>query len=211
MTTGIVSAIGRTITSLREAPGGGAFTAGGIIQTDAAINPGNSGGPLLNLEGEVIGVNESIRSSSFDITGQPVNTGIGFAVPVNIVKLVVPELIENGSYDYPYLGIRSLDEITLFQQEVLELPQASGVYVTEVTDGSPADEAGLQSGDEFVPDTTIPLGGDLIVEVDGESVYNFNDLITYLILNKAPGETVALTVLRDGETINLDLTLGARP
>ncbi len=211
MTTGIVSAIGRTITSLREAPGGGAFTAGGIIQTDAAINPGNSGGPLINLNGEVIGVNESIRSSSFDITGQPVNTGIGFAVPVNIIKLVVPELIENGSYPYPYLGIRSLDEITLFQQEQLELPQASGVYVTDVTDGSPADEAGLQAGNEFIQNTAVPLGGDLIIEVDGESVYNFNDLITYLILNRTPGDTVTLTVLRDGESINLDLTLGERP
>ena len=211
MTTGIISAKGRTMSSLHEAPGGGSFTAGGIIQTDAAINPGNSGGPLLNLNGDVIGVNVAIQTTSFDITGQPINSGIGFAVPINIVKRVVPALIKEGKYDYPYLGIRTLDEITLIQQEALGLPQASGVYVIDVTPDSPADRAGLRGGKTNTKIANLLGGGDLITAINNFPVRDFNDLITYLIHNKQPGDNVTLTVLRDKEQINLNLTLGKRP
>jgi 2-alkenal reductase len=216
MTTGIVSSLGRTMESLHEAPGGGLFTAGDIIQTDAAINPGNSGGPLLNLNGEVIGVNVAIQSNSFDLNGQPVNTGIGFAISINIVKRVVPSLIADGEYEYPYLGIRSLDEINLFQQEELDLPRSTGVYILEVTPDSPAAEAGLIGGFEATdPDSTdlvdLYAGGDLIIAIDGSEVRDFGDLISYLLNHKGPGDTVMLTVIRDTETIELALTLGKRP
>ena len=118
------------MTSLRTAPGGNFFTAGDIIQTDAAINPGNSGGPLLNLDGEVIGVNRAIETYNINAEADPLNSGIGFAIAINTVKRVVPSLISEGSYDYPYLGISSLSEINLLQQEALGLPQSNGAYVT---------------------------------------------------------------------------------
>jgi len=211
MTAGIVSSLGRTMASLHEAPGGGSFfTAGDIIQTDAAINPGNSGGPLINLNGEVIGVNVAIQATSLDMFGQPTNNGIGFAISINIVKRVVPHLIANGSYDYPYLGITSIGELNLFLQEALELPQSTGVYVTFVTPNSPADDAGILAGD--IP-TEIGYfsGGDLIIKIDDHQVFDFGDMITYLINHKSPGDTVIMTVLRSEETVELKLTLGKRP
>jgi S1-C subfamily serine protease len=210
MTTGIISSLGRTLDSLHEAPGGSYFTAGDIIQTDAAINPGNSGGPLLNLDGEVVGINFAIQSTSFDLSGNPVNSGIGFAVSINIVKRVVPTLISSGSYDYPYLGISSLPEITLYHQDLLGLPQTSGVYLLEVTDGGPADLAGLRAGDVHTG-TGYYAGGDLITAINGLPVRDFSDLITYLLNNTNPGDTVTLTVLRDGTEIQVDLILGKRP
>jgi S1-C subfamily serine protease len=210
MTTGIISSLGRTLDSLHQAPGGSYFTAGDIIQTDAAINPGNSGGPLLNLNGEVIGINFAIQSTSFDLSGNPVNSGIGFAVSINIVKRVVPQLIASGSYDYPYLGISSLPEITLYHQEILGLSQTSGVYLLDVTAGSPADIAGLRAGD--TPSRAgYFAGGDLITAIDGLKVRDFSDLITYLLNNTSPGDTVTLTVLRDGTQIQVELILGKRP
>lgn len=211
MTLGIISARGRTLDSLREAPGGQFFSAGDLIQTDAAINPGNSGGPLLNLNGEVIGVNRAIRTTNFTLSEDPVNSGIGFAIAVNIVKRVVPELISSGEYDYPYLGISSLPEITLLQQEALELPRSIGAYVTSVTPGSPADEAGLQDGNRSTSLPNVNAGGDLIIAIDGQPVQRFDDLLSYLINNTSPGDTVELTVLRNGEEIQVDLTLGRRP
>jgi len=211
MTTGIISSLGRTIQSLHEAPGGGSFTAGDIIQTDAAINPGNSGGPLLNLNGEVIGVNVAIETTNFDFSGQPVNSGIGFAVSVNIVKRVVPFLISDGSYDYPYIGIRTVSEINLFQQEELGLPRSSGVYILEVSSGSPADNAGLIAGTEPTNSPGLYSGGDLIIAIDGIEVRDFNEMITYLITHKGPGDTVVFSVLRDNQEIELDLTLEKRP
>jgi 2-alkenal reductase len=198
MTTGIVSGIGRTLDSLREAPGGLNFTAGDVIQTDAAINPGNSGGPLLNLEGEVIGVNRAIRTNNFTLQGEPTNSGIGFAVSVNIVKRVVPVLITEGHYDYPYLGISAVPEITLAIQEREGLPRASGVYVTEVTSGGPSAEAGVRVGD-------------LIIAADGQELRVFGDLIAYLFNNKNPGDTVELTVLRNGNERTIEVVLGRRP
>jgi S1-C subfamily serine protease len=211
MTLGIISARGRTLDSLREAPGGQFFSAGDLIQTDAAINPGNSGGPLLNLRGEVIGVNRAIRTTNFTLSEDPVNSGIGFAIASNIVNRVVPELISSGEYDYPYLGISSLPEITLLQQEALELPRSTGAYVTSVTQGSPADEAGLRDGNQSTDLPGINAGGDLITAIDGQPVQRFDDLLSYLINNTSPGDTVELTVLRDGQEIQVDLTLGRRP
>lgn len=212
MTVGIISSLGRTMQSLHEAPGGAYFTAGGIIQTDAAINPGNSGGPLLNLDGEIIGVNVAIQSSTFDGSGQPVNSGIGFTIPINIVKRVVPYLIADGYYNYPYIGIGSLPggELTLLQQEDLGLPQSTGVYILDVSSNSPAEAAGLR-GATRDNNNGLPLGGDLIIAIDDTQVRNFNDLITYLSMHKSPGDAIMLTILRAGEETQIELTLGERP
>jgi 2-alkenal reductase len=213
MTLGIISAKGRTLDSLREAPGAGSgfFTAGDLIQTDTAINPGNSGGPLLNLSGEVIGVNRAIRTTNFTFTEEPVNSGIGFAIASNIVNRVIPELIRTGEYDYPYIGITSLPEITLLHQEALGLSQSTGAYVTSITAGSPADEAGLRDGSEPTSLPRLNAGGDLITAIDGQRILRFDELLSYLITNKSPGDTVTLTVLREGEEIELELTLDKRP
>jgi len=211
MTLGIVSAFGRTLQSLHEAPGGGLFTAGDIIQTDAAINPGNSGGPLLNLDGEVIGVNRAIRTYNFTDGEEPLNSGVGFAIAINIVKRVAPSLISESEYNYPYLGISSLDDLSLVQQESLNLPQPNGAYVIAVTPGSPADKAGLIGGDVPTDEIGLYAGGDLVIAIDGKTVYQFGDLLSYLLNNKSPGDTITLTVLRDGQEKQLDLVLGSRP
>ncbi|MEW6239602.1 MAG: trypsin-like peptidase domain-containing protein [Chloroflexota bacterium] len=210
MTLGIVSALGRTLDSIHAAPGGGFFTAGDIIQTDAAINPGNSGGPLFNLNGEVVGVNRAIRTDSSSVTGDPLNSGIGFAVSSNIVKRVVPVLITNGKYDYPYLGISSMDELSLPVIEALGLKAFTGAYVTSVTPGGPADEAGLKGGTE-ASSVGIPAGGDMITAIDGRPIKTFDELLSYLVTNKAPGDTVVLTVMRGEETVEITITLGRRP
>ncbi len=213
MTVGVVSAIGRVLQSEREAPGGGSFSAGDLIQTDAAINPGNSGGPLLNLQGQVIGVNRAITTESFTVSGSASNSGVGFAIPVNIVRRVVPALIQTGSYDYPYLGITSLGDgsLNLRQLEFLELPsRVIGVYVTCVVNGGPADRAGIRgAGACGSPDTSA--GGDLIIAIDGQSIFTFSDLISYLVTEANVGELVTLTVLREGEVVDFPLTLEPRP
>ena len=209
MTVGIVSALNRAMDSLHAAPGGGAFAAGNIIQTDAAINPGNSGGPLLNLEGEVVGINAAIQTTGIDFMGQPINSGLGFAVPIDIAKNVVPDLIESGKHDYPYVGILSLSEVNLFTQEELELPLASGVYVIDVMEGSPAEVAGLVGRSDEMG-RALP-GGDLIIAIDDQEVLNFEDFISYLLTYKNPGDKILLTILRRDEKIKLELILGSRP
>ncbi len=214
MTVGVVSALGRTLPSEHESQQGGYFTTGDTIQTDAPINPGNSGGPLLDLQGRVIGINRAIRTTNFGLGGEPTNTGIGFAVPSNIVKRVVPVLIEDGRYDYPYLGISSLDDLSLEEIEQLGLPKTGGAYIIAVVPDSPADKAGLKGAETFGEDSksdTIPSGGDLIVAVDGHPVREFNDLLHYLFTYTSPGDTITLTVLRDGKQMDIDLTLGKRP
>jgi S1-C subfamily serine protease len=211
MTTGIISALGRTLESEHDAPSGGTFTAGDIIQTDAAINPGNSGGPLFNLQGEVIGVNRAIRTTNFTDSGQPVNSGIGFAISINIVKRVVPVLIEKGKYDYPYIGISSVDELSLPQVEALGLKRFTGAYVTSVAAGGPAEQAGLRAGEETTSIPNLMAGGDLIIALDGRPVQNFDDLIKYLINNKSPGDVVVITALRGEEEVDISVTLGKRP
>jgi S1-C subfamily serine protease len=211
MTVGIVSALGRTLDSAHQSPDGNLFTAGDIIQTDAAINPGNSGGPLFNINGEVIGVNRAIISNNTTAEGQPTNSGIGFAVSVNIVKRVVPVLIETGKYDYPYLGISSIDSLTLEMVEALGLKAFTGAYVTNVASGSPADQAGVQAGNQTTNLGNLRAGGDLIVAIDSRDVRTFDELLSYLITNKGPGDIVVLTVLRGEEKLDLSITLGKRP
>lgn len=211
MTVGIVSARGRVFDSIRQTTEGLYFTAGDLIQTDASINPGNSGGPLLNLNGEVIGVNRAIQTSGSTITGDPVNTGIGFAVSSNILRRVVPSLISQGYYDYPYLGLSSLNSLNLTLQEALNLPQATGAYITSVISGGPADNAGMIAGTQQTQLAGIYAGGDLIIAVDGRPVREFSDLLSYMLLNRTPGEQLIFTILRNGEEIKVAITLGKRP
>jgi S1-C subfamily serine protease len=212
MTVGVVSALARTLPSLHQTQEGQAYTAGDIIQTDASINPGNSGGPLLNLNGEVIGVNRAIRTTSTTATGDPTNSGIGFAVSINIVKRAVPELIKNGKYDYPYLGLTSTGtDINLQLQQLLKLPRNIGAYITSVTAGGPADKAGLKGGTEATEITGINAGGDLIIAVDGRPVRVFGDLLRYMLNNKGPGDTMKITILRDNQEKEVTVTLDKRP
>jgi len=212
MTVGIVSAKGRMLDSMRAAPSGFFFSSADLIQTDAAINPGNSGGPLLNLAGEVIGINRAIRTNGNGETGILSNSGIGFAVPIDIVKHVAPFLIRDGIYNYPYLGIVSRESLTLAERVALDLPPfAMGAYVAEVPSGSPADKAGLIGGSVETEYPDLMGGGDFITEIDGQSIRNFSDLLSYLVTHKIPGDELSLTILRGGEETQLTVTLGLRP
>jgi len=211
MTLGIVSGLGRTLDSERASPGGGVFSAADLIQTDAAVNPGNSGGPLFDLQGHVVGVNRAIRSTSVTTSGDVVNSGVGFAISVNVVRRVLPSLIEKGAYDYPYIGITGMSEMHLAEQEALGLPQSRGVYVQEVTASSPAEKAGLRAGSRPTTLTGLQAGGDLIIAINEFALRNFSDLLSYLVLNTSPGDTVKLTLLRDGQQKEVSLTLAARP
>lgn len=200
MSLGIVSGLDRSLRSRRGSVFGGGYSLPEVIQTDAPINPGNSGGPLLNLDGEVVGVNSAIAT----LTGT--NSGVGFSIPVAAVRQIVPKLIEDGEYVYPFLGVSVDDEISLEDQAEYGLSQTQGVYIVSVTDGGPADQAGLIPAN---PNTG--RGGDLIVAIDGQSVSDFSEMNSYLVFRTSPGQTIELTVLRDGETVVLPLTLGARP
>lgn len=212
MTVGIVSARGRLLDSMREAPSGFYFSAADLIQTDAAINPGNSGGPLLNLAGEVIGINRAIRTNDEQTNGSVYNSGIGFAVPIDIVKRVTPYLIRDGQYDYPYLGITSREEMTLAERSALSLPSdAQGAYVMSIPPGSPADRAGVRAGETPTRFQGLNAGGDLITEVNGVIIRTFSDLLNYLVTFTSPGDTIELTILRDGGTITIPVELSARP
>jgi 2-alkenal reductase len=211
MTVGIISALGRTLDSAHSTPTGTLFTAGDILQTDAAINPGNSGGPLFNLNGEVIGVNRAIRTTNFTESGEPVNSGIGFAISVNVVKRVVPVLIAQGKYDYPYLGVSSMDDMNLAVIEALGLKSYTGAYVTSVVPNGPADKAGIKAGDKTTNIPNLLAGGDLIVAVDGQPIRRFDELLAYLIGNKSPGDTIVLTVMRGDEKVDVPVTLDKRP
>ncbi|NWG05899.1 MAG: trypsin-like peptidase domain-containing protein [Chloroflexi bacterium] len=211
MTLGIVSGLGRTQFAHAAPDGGGFFSTADIIQTDAAINPGNSGGPLFNLNGEVVGINQSIFTDTTNALGEPTNSGVGFSISINLVKRIVPVLIEEGSYKYPYLGITSSSELSLAQYEALGLNTYTGAYVLEVTPGSPADQAGIQAGDRPTSLPNLNAGGDIITALDGKPVATFDELLSYLITTKSPGDTVVLTVLRDGQTMDITVTLGERP
>ncbi|MBI5944853.1 MAG: trypsin-like peptidase domain-containing protein [Chloroflexi bacterium] len=211
MTVGVISALGRTLDSIHETPDGRPFTAGDIIQTDAAINPGNSGGPLFNTNGEVIGINRAIRTLSATDTGQPVNSGIGFAVSVNMVKRVAPVLIASGTYDYPFLGISSMDSLSLDVVNELGLKSFTGAYVTNIVSGGPADQAGIVAGNNPTNIPNLFSGGDLIIAIDGRPVRTFDEMLAYLITNKGPGDTVILQVLRGTEKVDVPVTLDKRP
>jgi S1-C subfamily serine protease len=208
MTQGIISALGRTLTSMHSAPGGGLFSTGNIIQTDAAINPGNSGGPLINLRGEVVGINSAISTNTIDVSGQPVNSGLGFAISIDTARTVISDLIEFGFHNSPYVGIQVLSEVSLFVQEELGLPQSTGVYILDVSPGSPAEKAGLMGAD---PESELPTGGDLIIVIDNEKVNNFEEFMGYLLTYKKPGDRVTILAIRDGETLEFELVLAKRP
>ena len=211
MTLGIVSARGRVLDSLRQTASGVYFSAGDLIQTDASINPGNSGGPLLNLKGEVIGVNRAIQTSGQTLSGESANTGIGFAVSSNIVRRVVPSLISNGSYNYPYLGLSSLNSLNLTIVDALNLPQNTGAYITDIAAGGPADIAGLRGGSTQTQISGLYSGGDLIVAVDGREIKDFSELLSYMVVNKAPGDVITFTIIRGGDRMDVPVTLGERP
>jgi serine protease Do len=206
MSYGIVSALGRSLPA-GSSTTSSTYTIPDIIQTDAAINPGNSGGPLLDLEGNVIGVNAAIESP---VLG---SAGVGFTIPSNIVKKVVPELIANGTYQHTRLGISTFN-VTQLVAEALGMPSTQrGVIVVQVTPGSPAEKAGLQASTTTatVMGGQVPSNGDIIVKIDDTKVDKYDDLISYLALKTDVGQTVKLTVLREGEQITVPVTLDARP
>jgi 2-alkenal reductase len=202
LTRGIISALGRTIPALTQ------FSIPQSIQTDAAINPGNSGGPLLNLDGEVIGVNAQIETGG---TGRA-NTGVGFAIPVSIIQRVVPSLIENGSYRWPWLGVAGRD-VTPLLVKAMNLTVERGAYLSEIVPGGPSAQAGLIGSAEVATSDgrEIEVGGDIITAVNGQQILSFDDLLIYVALKTTPGDQITLTVLRDGESQSVNLTLGERP
>jgi len=205
MSLGIISGLGRTLSGDSQTTAGVNFSAPDIIQTDAAVNPGNSGGPLLNLKGEVIGVNKAIVSQ----TGE--NSGVGFAVSSNTVKKIVPSLISEGKYVYPYLGVTSTEDLSLKEVELLSLPRTTGVYITSVVAGGPADKAGLKAGSRTTGAQGVLAGGDLVIAIDGIEVKTFSELMSYLVNKTNVGQTVKLTLLRDGKQMDVNVTLTARP
>jgi S1-C subfamily serine protease len=201
VTTGVISSLGRTLP--RDDSD---FQLAQILQTDAAINPGNSGGPLLDSQGRVIGVNTAIRS----LTG--VNSGVGFAIPVDIVNRVVPELIAHGRYRHPWVGVTGLT-VSAEMVEAMDLPVETGVLVFTVEPNSPADRAGLRPGDQEVVVSGRPMraGGDIVVAIDEAIVKDFDDLINHLASRTSVGEVVTLTVMRDRSEIKIEVTLEERP
>jgi S1-C subfamily serine protease len=202
MSTGIVSGVGRQIPAQEEE----GFTIPDIIQTDAPINPGNSGGPLLNMRGEVIGINSAIYST----TGQ--FAGVGFAIPSNTIAQVVPSLITIGSYQHPWLGVAGRD-MTPGIAELLGIDEPRGFLVMDVVAGSPAEKAGLKRGNEDTVIDGIPmkLGGDVIIAVDNNTVRKIDDILAYMEIEKSVGDDLQLTILREGQTIEVIATLAARP
>ena len=200
LTVGIVSALERTM----EAAGN--YVIIDIIQIDAAVNPGNSGGPLVNIKGQVVGVNTAIQSETGSFAG------IGFAVPSDTVKREIDDLIETGTYEHPWLGVSALD-VTLTIADAIDLENPQGVLVIEIVDGSPAEVAGLRGSDEdvIVDGQEIPIGGDVITEVDGRPVRRLTDLVVYMERNNRPGDSADLVIIRDGQDISLTVNLGERP
>jgi S1-C subfamily serine protease len=199
LTTGIISSLGRTIRSevgtLIE----------DVIQTDAAINPGNSGGPLLNSDGEIVGINSAIISPSGG------SVGIGFAIPVNTAKRVVPELISKGYVIYPYIGA-TIQSLIPEMAKFLKLKIERGAMIVEVVKGGPADKAGLKGGNQRVQvgNMIVLVGGDIVVKVDQYDVKTNDELIRY-IREKKPGDSILLKVFRKGNFVDVKVTLGERP
>jgi S1-C subfamily serine protease len=202
LSTGIVSGVGRQIPTQEEE----GFTIPDIIQTDAPINPGNSGGPLLNMRGEVIGINSAIYST----TGQ--FAGVGFAIPSNTIAQIVPSLITTGSYQHPWLGVAGRD-MTPGIADRLGLDEPRGFLVMNVVAGSPAEKAGILKGnqDTVIDGIPIRLGGDVIIAVDNNTVRKIDDLLAYVEVEKSVGDDLKLTILRQGQTMEVIATLAARP
>ena len=202
ITTGIISAMGRTIRS-----GFSQFSIPEVLQTDAPINPGNSGGPLLDRNGHVIGVNTQIISRA------GINSGIGFAVPINIAKQVVPSLISDGEYSYSWLGI-SGTTLAPDTAEAMDLPRKTrGALVIDVVNGGPADDGGMAGSDDSMEmeGITLPIGGDVIVAINGEAIETIGDVIAILVGKTQPNQEVTFDIIRNGETQQLTVTLGTRP
>jgi S1-C subfamily serine protease len=200
MTSGIVSQLGRLL------PSGAGYSIPDVIQTDAAINPGNSGGPLLNMRGEIIGINTAIQSTTGEFTG------VGFAVPSKTIAKIVPSLISKGEYDHPWIGISGKD-IDPDLAKVLNLNDAVGFLVINVIEDSPAAKAGIRGSNETITVEGInyPKGGDIILSVDGIEVRKIDDILIYLQRAKSVGDEMNLEVLRDGRTTNITITLQERP
>jgi len=200
LTVGVVSSLERTL----DAAGG--YVIIDIIQIDAAVNPGNSGGPLVNIKGQVVGVNAAIQSETGTFTG------IGFAIPSDTVKREIDALIETGGYKHPWLGVTVL-EVNIATADAIGLEKPQGILVLDVTSASPANLAGLRGGNEdFVVDgLEVTLGGDVITDVDGIPVITMDDLVVYMERNTSPGDSVVLGIIRDGQELGLTVTLGERP
>ena len=197
MSLGIVSQLGRELDAPR------AYKIVDAIQVDAAVNPGNSGGPLMNMRGEVVGVNTAIIVGS---------VGVGFAIPSDTVIREVPQLIQTGEYKHPWIGIISVD-IDPDIAEAMGLNITKGTVVVEVTPGSPAEAAGIKAGSQTtdIGGRTYTLGGDVIVGIDDIEVRKLIDLVVYIERSKNPGDTITLKILREDELLDVDLTLGERP
>ncbi len=209
MTTGIISGVNRDISNsqVSQSATGATYSIPDVIQTDASINPGNSGGVLLNDQGQVVGVTYSLESSSGS------SSGIGFAIPQQIVSQVVPSLISSGSYNHPYLGISGTD-MTLDIAKAMNLPpETHGSLVVSVVSGGPAAKAGLQGSNTTVTINGLQtiVGGDVITAVNSHNISSMADLIAYLELNTQAGQTVTLSIIRNGQTMSVQLTLGTRP
>ncbi|NQV39999.1 MAG: trypsin-like peptidase domain-containing protein [Nitrosopumilus sp.] len=200
MTSGIVSQLERLL------PSGVGFSIPDVIQTDTAINPGNSGGPLLNMKGEVVGINTAIYSTDGSFSG------VGFSIPSNIVLKIVPTLIKEGKFQHPWVGISSAN-ITPDLAGLLNLEDAKGVLVMTVITDSPAAKAGLRGSSQIatLDEVEYNIGGDIILSVDGKDVRKIDDLLTHLQREKNVGDTLNFGILRDGKTINVILTLEERP
>jgi S1-C subfamily serine protease len=205
LTVGVISALSRVI----ESPDSRFI--GEAIQTDAAINPGNSGGPLLDLEGRVIGVNAQIISPS------QASAGIGFAIPVNTVRRVASQLIAQGHYPHPWLGVSVLpfeaEGAQILREAGMDVPVDEGLLVAEVVSGSPADKGGIRAGDRVVSigNTRIPVGGDIITAINGTPVANFQELTVYLESETQVGDEVEVTLIREGREMKVKATLAERP
>ncbi|MEX2192087.1 MAG: trypsin-like peptidase domain-containing protein [Nitrosarchaeum sp.] len=200
MTSGIVSQLGRLL------PSGAGYSIPDVIQTDAAINPGNSGGPLLNMRGEIVGINTAIQSTTGEFTG------VGFAVPSQTIAKIVPSLIENGKYHHPWIGISGRD-IDPDLAKVLDLKDAVGFLVITVVENSPAAKAGIHGSDETVQieGVNYPIGGDIILSVDGKQVRKIDDILIHLQRAKSVGDEMILEILREGRTTNITIALEERP
>jgi 2-alkenal reductase len=205
LTVGVISGLGRSLVG-PSSESGGRFRIPNVIQTDAAINPGNSGGPLLNVRGEVIGVNTAISTESGSFQG------IAYAVPSNAVARVVPALIKEGRYQHPWMGI-GMQDVDPLLAEHFKLGVRQGVLVTEVQDDSPADRAGLRGGQTLgeYAGRQFPYDGDIIIAIDENKVLDADDLVSYLELNASVGQVVEMTVLREGKQQKINMKLGSRP
>jgi len=200
LTVGIVSSLERTLTAAEN------YVIIDIIQIDAAVNPGNSGGPLVNLNGQVVGVNTAIQSETGTFTG------IGFAIPSDTVKREIDDLIETGSYKHPWLGVSARD-VNIAIADAIGLEKPQGVLIVDVAEGSPAEQVELRGGDQNVTldGQVITIGGDVIIGIDGLPMRRLADLVVYMERNTSPGDSVVFEIVRDGQELSVEVTLGERP